>query len=84
MKECGFYQVLVIRAGKRPWKLCLTPNCKSKEAWSKPFSEKVLPKKDDELIGGKVEPLVEKENDKSLSLETETPKKKTKKITKKK
>jgi len=39
-KECGFYQVLVIRAGKRPWKLCLTPNCKSKEAWAKPFIAK--------------------------------------------
>ena len=46
-KECGFYQVLVIRAGKRPWKLCLTPNCKSKEAWAKPFSEKALPKTDE-------------------------------------
>ncbi|MBI2671472.1 DNA topoisomerase I [Candidatus Woesearchaeota archaeon] len=51
-KECNFYQVLVIRAGKRPWKLCLTPNCKSKEAWAKPFSEKALPKNDDKSLQG--------------------------------
>ncbi len=62
-KECGFYQVLVIRAGKRPWKLCLTPNCKSKEAWAKPFSEKTLPKTEESLKGkteGKKETKVEK------------------------
>jgi DNA topoisomerase-1 len=47
-KECNFYQVLVIRAGKRPWKLCLTPNCKSKEAWAKPFVKKDLPEDEKE------------------------------------
>lgn len=49
-KECGFFQVLVIRAGKRPWKLCLTPNCKSKEAWSKPFINKSLEGKTTETL----------------------------------
>ncbi len=59
-KECNFYQVLVIRAGKRPWKLCLTPNCKSKEAWAKPFDKSLhgktteaLPKNEDKTHQGK-------------------------------
>ncbi|MFH1376034.1 MAG: DNA topoisomerase I [Candidatus Woesearchaeota archaeon] len=30
-KECGYPQVLVIRAGKRPWQLCLSPTCKTKD-----------------------------------------------------
>jgi len=75
-KECGFYQVLVIRAGKRPWKLCLTPNCKSKEAWSKPFLEKALGKNDERTsekklnsfmrnVHGKTEKKTEEESGKN-------------------
>ncbi len=93
-KECGFYQVLVIRAGKRPWKLCLTPNCKSKEAWAKPMqpkvdAEKALPKKEESLQGktdekdlAKTEAKIE---NKTEEKKTEKPKKAVKKkATKKK
>ncbi len=30
-KECGWPQVSVIRKGKRPWILCLNPNCPAKQ-----------------------------------------------------
>ena len=30
-KECGWPQVSVIRKGKRPWYLCLNPNCPTKQ-----------------------------------------------------
>lgn len=33
-KHDGFPQVLVIRKGKRPWKLCLNPVCPSKQNWN--------------------------------------------------
>ncbi|MEK6936905.1 MAG: DNA topoisomerase I [Nanoarchaeota archaeon] len=83
-KECNFYQVLVIRAGKRPWKLCLTPNCKSKEAWAKPFvkspegksDEKDLPKTDETV-------KEEKPEEKKIDIK-EKPKKAVKKKTSKK
>lgn len=37
-KECkhdGFPQVMVIRKGKRPWILCLNPDCPGKKDWKK-------------------------------------------------
>ena len=34
-KHDNFPQITVIRKGKRPWVLCLNPDCKSKEAWNK-------------------------------------------------
>ncbi len=33
-KVCGYPVVLVIRKGKRPWSLCINPDCKSKENWN--------------------------------------------------
>lgn len=33
-KHDGFAQVLIIRKGKRPWKLCLNPDCPSKKNWA--------------------------------------------------
>ncbi len=70
-KECNFYQVLVIRAGKRPWKLCLTPNCKSKEAWSKPFNKNQEEEKD--LLNNNKENTVEKkENNKEINKKSQT------------
>src|SRR3989338_468573 len=38
--ECNHPQVYVIRAGKRPWKLCINSKCKLKEAWVKKREEK--------------------------------------------
>lgn len=77
-KECGFYQVLVIRAGKRPWKLCLTPNCKSKEAWAKPF-EKSLEGKTKEAL-----PKIEKSEEKKEIKEEKSKKTIKKRASKKK
>ena len=71
-KECGFYQVLVIRAGKRPWKLCLTPNCKSKEAWSKPFSQKALPKNDEKSLEVKTTEKNLPKNDEKIPRKTKS------------
>jgi len=34
-KACGHPQVKVIRKGKRPWILCIDPNCPSKKDWGK-------------------------------------------------
>lgn len=34
-KECGFPIVLIINKGKRPWRLCINPNCKTKEDYYK-------------------------------------------------
>jgi DNA topoisomerase-1 len=30
-KDCSYPMILVLTAGKRPWKLCLNPNCPSKQ-----------------------------------------------------
>jgi DNA topoisomerase-1 len=87
-KECGFYQVLVIRAGKRPWKLCLTPNCKSKEAWAKPFKKQEVSEpgvliKEEALP--KTEVKKEETKKEEIKEQTEKPKKVVKKrISKKK
>ena len=40
-KHDGFPQVMVIRQGKRPWMLCLNPDCPAKEEWAKKKEEKI-------------------------------------------
>ena len=30
-KDCGYPMILVLTKGKRPWKLCMNPNCPSKQ-----------------------------------------------------
>ncbi|RLJ02196.1 MAG: DNA topoisomerase I, partial [Candidatus Aenigmatarchaeota archaeon] len=34
-KECGLPMIKVVRKGKRPYTMCIDPNCKSKESWAK-------------------------------------------------
>ena len=69
--ECNHPQVYVIRAGKRPWKLCINSKCKLKEAWVKKTEEQ------------KSEPKSESILEEPISL-IKPPKKITKKPTKKK
>lgn len=38
-KECGFPMVLALKKGKRPWKFCFNPKCKTNEAWQKKREE---------------------------------------------
>ncbi len=44
-KYCGKPIILVIRAGKRPFEMCLTYDCKSKENWGKKNTKKPTKKK---------------------------------------
>jgi len=37
--KCKFPQVLVVRGGKRPWILCLNPDCPAKKEWAKKKEE---------------------------------------------
>jgi DNA topoisomerase-1 len=39
-EQCKTPIVLVIRAGKRPFNMCLDPQCKTKENWGKPKEKK--------------------------------------------
>ncbi|MFQ6056912.1 MAG: DNA topoisomerase, partial [Methanosarcinales archaeon] len=39
-EKCNTPIIRVIRKGKRPFKMCLDPNCKSKENWGKPKKDK--------------------------------------------
>ncbi len=32
---CGMPMIQVLRKGKRPFRMCINPNCKSKESWNK-------------------------------------------------
>lgn len=32
-KECGYPIIKIIRKGKRPWTMCINPNCPSKKNW---------------------------------------------------
>ncbi|MFC1454698.1 DNA topoisomerase I [Candidatus Undinarchaeota archaeon] len=34
-KECGLPMVKIINRGKRPWEMCIDPNCPSKKNWGK-------------------------------------------------
>ncbi|MCD4759883.1 DNA topoisomerase I [archaeon] len=43
-KHDGFPQVMVIRQGKRPWILCLNPDCPGKAEWAKKKEEKAKKK----------------------------------------
>lgn len=37
--ECSFPMVLSLKKGKRPWKFCFNPKCKSNEEWQKKKEE---------------------------------------------
>ncbi|MDP3919163.1 MAG: DNA topoisomerase I [Nanoarchaeota archaeon] len=39
--ECEFPEVLLIKAGKRPWVFCINPECPKKEEYKKKMAEKV-------------------------------------------
>jgi DNA topoisomerase-1 len=70
--ECNHPQVYVIRAGKRPWKLCINSKCKLKEAWVKKTEEQKAEHKSESLL------------EEPISLIKPKTKKVAKKITKKK
>ena len=38
-QECGFPLIMSLRKGKRPWKFCFNPECKSNEEWVKKKNE---------------------------------------------
>lgn len=44
-EHCGTPIITVIRKGKRPFRMCLLPECKSKEDWGKKKEKKILKKK---------------------------------------
>lgn len=49
--ECGFPMIMALRKGKRPWKFCFNPKCKTNEAWAKKREEYMKQKEEDAKPG---------------------------------
>jgi len=49
--ECGFPMIMALRRGKRPWKFCFNPKCKTNEAWAKKREEYMKSKESDAKPG---------------------------------
>ncbi|MEI7718552.1 MAG: DNA topoisomerase I [archaeon] len=50
-QECGFPMMLALKRGKRPWKFCFNPKCKTNEAWAKKREEYLKSKESDAKPG---------------------------------
>ncbi len=49
--ECGFPMIMALRKGKRPWKFCFNPKCKTNEAWAKKREEYMKSRESDAKPG---------------------------------
>lgn len=58
--ECGFPMIMALRKGKRPWKFCFNPKCKTNEAWAKKREEYMKNKDQDAKPGEDGLPVEEK------------------------
>jgi hypothetical protein len=50
-QECSFPMMLALKRGKRPWKFCFNPKCKTNEAWAKKREEYLKSKESDAKPG---------------------------------
>ena len=46
-QECGFPMIVALRKGRRPWKFCFNPKCKTNEEWQKKKEEYAKEKKEE-------------------------------------
>jgi len=60
-QECNFPMILALKRGKRPWKFCFNPKCKTNEAWAKKREEYLKSKESDAKPGEDGLPVEEKE-----------------------